>query len=150
MKTIAQNKKAYHDYFIEETFQVGMVLTGTEIKAIRQGKIQLKDSFARIQQGEIFLWNVHIAPFEQGNRFNHEPERIRKLLLKRKEINQLIGKTKESGYSLIPLSVYLQNGFAKMELGLAKGKKNYDKRETLKQKDAQRDIHRALKERQQG
>lgn len=145
MKIIAQNRKAHHDYFIEETFECGMVLTGTEIKSIRQGKIQLKDSFAKVTNGEVFLWNVHIAPFEQGNRYNHEPERTRKLLLRKKEISKLIGKNKEQGYSLIPIKVYLANGFAKVEIALAKGKKNYDKRESLKKKDAQRSIERALK-----
>ena len=134
-KLIAQNKKAYHDYFVEETFQAGMVLTGTEIKSIRKGKIQLKDSFCRIQQGEVFLWNCHIAAYEQGNRYNHEPERIRKLLLTKKEIAKLIGKTKETGYALVPINVFIQNGYAKIEIALAKGKKNYDKRETLKKKE---------------
>jgi len=145
-QVMAQNKKAYHDYFIEETFEAGMVLTGTEIKSIRQGKVQLKDSFARIQNGEVFLWKVHISPFEQGNRYNHDPERVRKLLLKQKEIAKLIGETKETGYSLVPLSIYLKGGFAKVELALVKGKKNYDKRESLKKKDANREIERALRE----
>lgn len=146
-KIIAKNKKATFDYFIEETFEAGMVLQGTEIKSIRQGKVQLKDSFARIINGEVFLLNAHIATYEQGNRYNHDPLRTRKLLLNRREINQLIGKTKESGYALIPLKIYLKNGFAKVELALAKGKKNYDKRESLKQKDAKRDIDRTLRER---
>ena len=145
-QVMAQNKKAYHDYFIEETFEAGMVLTGTEIKSIRQGKVQLKDSFARIQNGEVFLWKVHISPFEQGNRYNHDPERVRKLLLKQKEIAKLIGETKETGYSLVPLSIYLKGGFAKVELALVKGKKNYDKRESLKKKDSNREIERALRE----
>jgi len=145
MKTVAQNKKAYHDYHIEETLEVGMVLTGTEIKSIRNGKIQLKESFAKIQNGEVFLWNSHISHFEQGNRYNHEPLRTRKLLLKKKEIVRLIGKTKEAGYSLVPLKVYLKDGFAKLELALAKGKKQYDKRETLKKKDAERDMARAMR-----
>lgn len=146
-KIIAKNKKATFDYFIEETFEVGIVLQGTEIKSIRKGKVQLKDSFARITNGEVYLWNAHIATYEQGNRYNHDPLRTRKLLLNRREINQLIGKTKESGYSLIPTKIYLKNGFAKLELALAKGKKNYDKRDTLKQKDAKRDIDRTLRER---
>jgi len=145
-QVMAKNKKAYHDYFIEETFEAGMVLTGTEIKSIRQGKVQLKDSFARIQNGEVFLWKVHISPFEQGNRYNHDPERVRKLLLKQKEIAKLIGETKETGYSLVPLSIYLKGGFAKVELALVKGKKNYDKRESLKKKDSNREIERALRE----
>jgi len=145
-KVVAQNKKAYHDYFIEETFEAGIVLKGTEIKSIRKSKIQLKDSFATIKKGEVFLWKVHISPFEHGNRFNHEPERVRKLLLHRKEINKLIGKIKEQGYSLVPLKVYIKNGVAKVELALAKGKKNYDKREALKKKDAKREIEKSLKE----
>lgn len=146
IKIIAKNKKAYHDFFIEETYEAGMVLKGTEIKSIRNGKLQLKDSFAKIQNGEVFLWNCHISPYEQGNRFNHEPERTRKLLLSKKEINKLIGKTKETGYSLVPIKVYLKNGFAKVEIALAKGKKNFDKRETLKKKDAKRQIEIAMKE----
>lgn len=146
-KLIAQNKKALFDYFIEETMEVGIVLQGTEIKSIRQGKVQLKDSFAKISNGEVFLWNVHIAPYEHGNRYNHEPMRVRKLLLKNREISRLIGQTKEAGYSLIPTKIYLKNGFAKVELALAKGKKNYDKRESLKQKDAKREVDRTLRER---
>ena len=147
VKVIAQNKKARHDYFIEETFEVGMVLQGTEIKSIRKGKIQLKDSFAQIKNGEVFLLNAHISPYEQGNRYNHEPERTRKLLMKKQEISKLIGLKKEKGYSLVPLDVYLKNGFAKMTLALAKGKKNYDKRDTLKKRDAEHNIQVALKER---
>jgi SsrA-binding protein len=148
-KDMAKNKKAFHDYIIEETYEAGIVLTGTEIKSIRKGKVQLKDSYARIHQGEVFWWNGHIAPYEQGNRYNHEETRTRKLLLHRKEINKLIGKVKEEGYSLIPIRIYLKNGFAKMELALAKGKKNYDKRQSLKEKDAKRQIDRVLKERNQ-
>lgn len=148
VKMIAKNKKAYHDYFIEETYEAGIVLQGTEVKSIREGKIQLKDSFARIQNGEVFLWNCHIAPYEQGNRFNHEEERTRKLLLNKKEINQLSSEVKESGFSIVPLEVYLKNGFVKIQLALVKGKKNYDKRETLKQKDAKRQIDRILREKE--
>ncbi|HEY4553133.1 MAG TPA: SsrA-binding protein SmpB [Bacillaceae bacterium] len=147
-KTVAQNKKAYHDYFVEETYEAGIVLQGTEIKSIRAGKINLKDSFARIQQGELFLHNCHISPYEQGNRYNHDPLRTRKLLLHRKEINKLIGESKEQGYSIVPLKMYLKNGYAKVLIGLAKGKKKYDKREDLKQKEAKRDIERAFRERQ--
>lgn len=146
-KIIAKNKKATFDYFIEETFEAGIVLQGTEIKSIRQGKVQLKDSYAKVTDGEVFLWNTHIATYEQGNRYNHEPLRTRKLLLNRREINQLIGKTKEAGYALIPTKIYLKNGFAKVELALAKGKKHFDKRESLKLKDAKRDIDRSLRER---
>ncbi|WP_062354397.1 SsrA-binding protein SmpB [Bacillus kwashiorkori] len=147
-KVLAQNKKAYHDYFIEETFEAGIVLHGTEIKSIRRGRANLKDAYARIDKGEVFLHNMHISPYEQGNRYNHDPLRTRKLLLNRKEINKLIGETKEAGYSLIPTKLYLKNGYAKLELALAKGKKKYDKREDLKQKEAKRDIERAFRERQ--
>ncbi|WP_202079124.1 SsrA-binding protein SmpB [Caldalkalibacillus salinus] len=148
IKTVAQNKKARHDFHIEETFEAGIVLTGTEIKSIRAGRSNLKDSFARVKNGEVWLHNMHISPYEQGNRYNHEPERARKLLLNRKEINQLIGKTREQGFSLVPLKLYLKNGYAKLQLALAKGKKLHDKREALKRKDAKRDIERAFRERQ--
>jgi SsrA-binding protein len=147
-KTVAQNKKAYHDYSIEETYEAGIVLQGTEIKSIRAGKVQLKDSYARIHNGEMYLYSVHISPYEQGNIHNHDPLRTRKLLLHRREINKLIGESKESGYAIVPLKMYLKNGFAKVLIGLAKGKKKYDKREDLKQKDANRDIQRALREKQ--
>ncbi|WP_066058841.1 SsrA-binding protein SmpB [Robertmurraya korlensis] len=147
-KVVAQNKKANHDYFIEETYEAGMVLQGTEIKAIRAGRINLKDSYARIQNGEIYLLNAHVSPYEQGNRYNHDPLRQRKLLLHKKEIDKLLGETKEAGYALVPLKVYLKNGYAKILIGLGKGKKNYDKREDLKKKEAKRDIERAFRERQ--
>ncbi len=147
---IAQNKKATFDYFIEEMIEAGIVLKGTEIKAIRAGRMNLKDSFARISGGEIYLHNAHISEYEQGNRYNHEPTRARKLLLQKKQINELFGKTQQKGYSIVPLKVYLKNGFAKVLIGLAKGKKNYDKRETLKRQDAKREVERALKERQRG
>jgi len=147
-KTVAQNKKAYHDYFIEETYEAGIVLQGTEIKSIRAGKVQLKDSYARIHNGEMFLYSVHISPYEQGNRYNHDPLRTRKLLLHKREIMKLLGETKEAGFALIPLKMYLKNGYAKVLIGLAKGKKKYDKREDLKQKEAKRDIERAFRERQ--
>jgi SsrA-binding protein len=145
MKVIAQNKKARHDYHIEDTYEAGIVLTGTEIKSVRAGKVNLKDSFARIKDGEVWLYNMHISPYEQGNRFNHDPLRTRKLLLNRAEISRLIGLTKEKGYSLVPLRLYLKGGFAKLELALAKGKKLYDKREDLKRKDAKREMERALR-----
>ncbi len=148
IKLVAKNKKAYHDYFIEEKMEAGIVLTGTEIKSIRAGKANLKDSFATIKQGEIFIHNLHISPYDQGNRFNHEPTRMRKLLLHKLEISKLIGKTKEKGYAIVPLSIYLKNGLAKLELGLAKGKKLYDKRHDEAKKDAQREIERAFRERQ--
>ncbi|WP_062050292.1 SsrA-binding protein SmpB [Bacillus sp. JCM 19034] len=147
---IAQNKRARHDYFIEETFEAGIVLKGTEIKSIRAGRMNLKDSFARVSNGEAYLHNAHISEYEQGNRYNHDPVRARKLLLHKKEISQLIGQTQQKGYSLVPLKVYLKNGFAKVLIGLAKGKKNYDKRETLKRKDAKREVERALKDRING
>ena len=145
---IAQNKKARHDYFIEDTYEAGIVLKGTEIKSIRARRVNLKDSFARVQNGEVFLHNMHISPYEQGNRYNHDPLRTRKLLLHKKEISKLIGKTKEQGYSLIPLKIYIKDGFAKVLIGLAKGKKKYDKREDLKRKAANREIERAFRERQ--
>ncbi|MDE3840073.1 SsrA-binding protein [Bacillus methanolicus] len=147
-KTIAQNKKAYHDYFIEDTYEAGIVLQGTEIKSIRAGRVNLKDSYARIHKGEMFLYNMHISPYDQGNRYNHDPLRTRKLLLHKSEINKLIGETKEAGYALVPLKVYIKNGYAKVLIGLAKGKKKYDKREDLKRKEANREIERAFRERQ--
>ncbi|WP_059105940.1 SsrA-binding protein SmpB [Shouchella shacheensis] len=149
-KVVAQNKKARHDYFIEETYEAGIVLTGTEIKSIRAGRMNLKESFARVRDGEVFLHNAHISEYEQGNRYNHEPTRARKLLLHRKQINSLIGQTQQQGYALVPLKVYIKNGMAKVLIGLAKGKKNYDKRETLKRKDAKREMERAIKERMKG
>lgn len=147
-KVVAQNKKARHDYEIEETYEAGIVLTGTEIKSIRAGKVNLKDSYARIKDGEVFLLNMHISPYEQGNRFNHDPVRTRKMLLHKKEINKLIGLTKEKGYTLVPLKLYLKDGWAKVDLAVAKGKKLYDKREAMKKRDAQREIERAFRERQ--
>ncbi|CAJ1001219.1 MULTISPECIES: SsrA-binding protein SmpB [Brevibacillus] len=148
VKTLAQNRKARHDYHIEDVYEAGIALTGTEIKSVRAGRVQLKDSFARIQNGEVLLYNMHISPYEQGNRYNHEPERTRKLLLRRLEILKLNGLTREKGYSLVPLSLYLKGGWAKVELALVKGKKNYDKREDIKKRDAQREVERALRERQ--
>lgn len=147
-KQLAQNKKAYHDFFIEETFEAGIVLQGTEIKSIRKGKANLKDSFAKIEHGELYLHNMHVSPYEQGNRYNHDPLRTRKLLLHRKEINKLIGETKEVGYTIVPLKLYLKNGYCKVLIGLGKGKKQYDKREDLKKKEAKRDIERAFRDRQ--
>lgn len=145
-KPIAQNKKARHDFTIEETFEAGIVLQGTEIKSIRNGRINLKDSFARVNNGEVFLHNMHISPYEQGNIHNHEPTRARKLLLHRKQINQLIGQTQQKGYSLVPLKVYIKNGVAKVLIGLGRGKKKYDKREDLKRKQQKREIDRAIKD----
>ncbi|MCR6095164.1 SsrA-binding protein SmpB [Salipaludibacillus agaradhaerens] len=149
-KLIAQNKKARHDFHIEETYEAGMVLTGTEIKSIRNRRVNMKDSFARVAQGEAWLHNLHISPYEQGNRYNHDPVRTRKLLLHRKQINQLIGLTQQKGYTLVPLKIYIKNGVAKVLIGLGKGKKKYDKREDLKQKDAKREIQRAFKDNQLG
>ena len=148
VKTVAQNRKARHDYHIEQVFEAGIALTGTEIKSVRASRVQLKDSFARIENGEVLLYNVHISPYAQGNRFNHEPERTRKLLLNRLEILRLNSLVREKGYSLVPLSIYLKGGWAKVELALVKGKKHYDKREDLKKKDAAREVERALRERQ--
>ena len=147
-KTVAQNRKARHDYHIEQVFEAGIALTGTEIKSVRAARVQLKDSFVSVQDGELLLHKVHISPYEQGNRFNHEPERTRKLLMGRLEILKLNGLIRERGYSLVPLSIYLKGGWAKVELALVKGKKNYDKREDLKKKDAAREVERALRERQ--
>lgn len=148
-KQLVQNKRAGFDYFIEETYEAGIVLTGTEIKSLRNGRANMSDSFATIRNGEAFLHNMHISPFEQGNRHNpSDPTRTRKLLLKKDEIRKLIGATKQEGYTLVPLKVYLRNGFAKVLIGLGKGKKKYDKREVMAKRDAQRQIQRALRERQ--
>lgn len=146
-KVLAQNRKASHDYIILDTIEAGMVLTGTEIKSVRKAKINLKDGYASIRNGEVFLQNVHISPFEQGNIFNHDPLRTRKLLLHKKQIKYLIEETKTTGVTLVPLRVYLKNGVAKVLIGLAKGKKSYDNRDALKQKDMKREIDRAMKER---
>ncbi|MFC7064067.1 SsrA-binding protein SmpB [Halobacillus seohaensis] len=145
-KSIAQNRKAGHDYFIEETFEAGIVLQGTEIKAIRAGRVNLKESFARISNAEVFIHNMHISHYEQGNIYNHDPTRSRKLLLHRKQINQLIGATQQKGYALVPLKMYIKNGVAKLLIGLGRGKKKYDKREDLKRKQVNREIDRAIKE----
>ena len=146
-KVIAQNKKAGFDFFIEETIEAGIVLQGTEIKSARNGKVQLKDSFVRIRNGEAWISNMHISPYEQGNQFNHDPTRSRKLLLHKKQINELLGHSKIQGSAIIPLKMYLKDGFAKVLLGVGKGKKNYDKREDLKRKDAKREMDRAMKDR---
>ncbi|GFO68032.1 SsrA-binding protein [Geomonas limicola] len=146
-KLICNNKKAFHDYFIEERYEAGMVLQGTEVKSLRGGKANLNDSFAIVKNGEAYLHNLHISPYDFGNRQNHDPDRMRKLLLHKKEILKLFSKIREQGYTLIPLRIYFKDGKVKAELGLAKGKKNYDKRETLKQNDMKRDVQVALKER---
>ena len=138
--TVIENRKARYDYFIEDSITCGMVLTGTEVKSIRTGQAQLKDSFAKIEKGEAWLYNCHISPYKFGNRFNHSPLRKRKLLLHKKELLKLYGKIKEKNYALIPLKIFFSHNFAKLELGLAKGKKTYDKRETIKKKELQRAI----------
>ncbi|AEB75259.1 SsrA-binding protein SmpB [Clostridium botulinum] len=145
--TLAQNRKAYHEYFIEETFEAGIALVGTEVKSIRGGKANLKDSYASIKNGEVFVCNMHISPYEQGNIFNKDPLRERKLLLHKSQINTLLGYTAQQGYTLIPLSLYLKKGRVKVALGVAKGKKNYDKRDAIAAKSAKRDIDRQMKER---
>ncbi len=146
VKVIAKNKKAFHDYQIEDQFEAGIALTGTEIKSIRKGSVNLRDAYARIDRGEVFLLGMHISPFEQGNRFNVDPTRTRKLLMHRKEIDKLTGLIKTKGLTLIPLDIHLRNGFAKVQLGLARGKKLYDKRATAARRDAERMIQRKLKE----
>lgn len=144
-RVIATNKKAYHNYFVEETFEAGMSLLGTEVKSIRNGKVNLKEGFGRIKNGEVFLFNCHISPYSHGNIMNHEPLRDRKLLLHKREINRLIGKIQRQGYTLLPLKIYLKNGMIKLELGLGKGKKLHDKRDDMKQKESKRNIEKALK-----
>lgn len=144
-KIVATNKKAYHDYFILEKMEAGIVLSGTEVKAIREGRLNLKDSFAIVQGGETYLFNCHISPYSHGNRENHDPTRSRKLLLHRKEIRKLIGKTQEKGLTLVPLRVYLKRGRVKIELGVARGKKLIDKRETTRRKEADREARAAMK-----
>ena len=148
-KPLAQNKKASHDYFIEETYEAGIVLTGTEIKSVRNGKANINDAFATVRNGEMFIHNMHISPFEQGNRHNPtDPTRARKLLLHKQQITKLLGQSKQEGYAIVPLKIYTRNGYAKLLVGLGKGKKQYDKRESAAKKDAQRDIQRALREKQ--
>ena len=145
IRIIAKNKKARHDFFIEETYEAGISLVGTEVKSIRMGKVNLKDSFAQVKRGELFVLNMHISPYEKGNIFNRDPLRTRKLLMHKKEISKLSGLTAAKGYSLVPLSLYLKNGLVKMEIGLARGKKLYDKRQDLKEKAVKRDIDSHLK-----
>lgn len=143
-KTVAQNKKAYHDYFVIETYEAGIELFGTEVKSIRQGKINLKDSWCNIDGGEIFANGVHISPYDHGNIFNRDPLRSKRLLMHKKEILKLFGLTKQQGYAIIPLQVYFKKGRAKMQIGLCKGKKLYDKREAAAKKSAERDIERNM------
>lgn len=150
-KVIANNKKAYHDYFIDETFEAGIVLTGTEVKSLRGHGASLRDSYATVRKGEVWLHNVHISPYSHGNRANVDPDRARKLLLHRKEIRYLTGKTAERGFTLVPLKIYFtRENLAKVELGLARGKKAYDKRASIAERDHKRDVERALRDRQKG
>ncbi len=144
-KTITTNRKAFHEYHIFDKLTAGMVLTGTEIKSIRQGGINLKDSFVKIENGEALLYSCHISPYDKGNIYNHEPERVRKLLLKKKEIEKFQIKVNKEKYTIVPLSVFIERGFAKVEIALAKGKKLYDKREDIAKKSQQRDIQRNFK-----
>ena len=143
-KLIAQNKKAYHDYHIEETLEAGIVLTGTEVKSLRVGKANMRDSYAAVEDGELWLIGVHISPYEQGNIFNHDPLRKRKLLVHGSEIRRLYGKVRVAGFTLVPTKLYFKEGRAKVEVALAKGKTTYDKRETLAKKEAERDMERAF------
>lgn len=145
IKLISNNKKAYHDYFVDEEYEAGIELSGTEVKSVRQGKVNLKDSYISCKTGEAFIIGMHISPYEQGSRFNHEPLRTRRLLLHRREINKLIGLTSQEGYTLIPLKVYFSGQYVKVAVGLCRGKKNYDKRAAMAERDAKRSMDRALK-----
>lgn len=145
VKSIAQNRKARHDYFVEDTYEAGMALKGTEVKSIRQGRVNVKESFARVKDGEVFVYGMHISPFEQGNIYNTDPLRPKKLLLHKSEIRKMNGEVMRQGYALIPLEIYLKDSRVKLLLGLCKGKKLHDKRDDSAQKDAQRDIARALR-----
>src|SRR5690242_3602263 len=144
-KDVAVNRRAYHDYFIDEKYEAGVMLTGTEVKSVRNGRTNLRDGFVRIDDGEAWLENVHISPYAEGNLMNHEPMRSRKLLLHRKEISSLIGKVKQKGYTLIPLRVYITRNHAKVEVGLARGKRQYDKRASIAEREAKREIERAVR-----
>ena len=145
VKIIANNKKAYHDYYVEEKFEEGISLAGTEVKSVRQGKVNLKDAYCSVKKGEMILQGAHISPYEKGNIFNKDPLRDRKLLMHRKEIDRLFGKVKQDGYSILPLQVYLKGPYVKVEIGLCKGKKLYDKRESAAKKSAKRDMERSMK-----
>lgn len=144
-KALTTNRKAYHDYHVEETFEAGIALTGTEVKSLREGRANLRDGYAAVEGGEVFLRNCHVSPYAPANRFNHEPRRPRKLLLHRAEIRRLIGKVQEKGLTLVPLSLYLKDGRVKVELALCRGKKQYDKREDLKRRTQEREVAEALK-----
>lgn len=149
IKLIANNKKAYHDYFIEDTYEAGISLAGTEVKSLRMGKCSVKESFIKIEKGEMIVYGMHISPYEKGNIFNKDPLRPRKLLLHRYEINKMAGKMAEKGYTLVPLKVYFKGSLVKVEVGLAKGKKLYDKRQDMAKKDAKREMEREFKSRNQ-
>ena len=150
LRTVAQNKKAYHDYFVLESLEAGIELCGTEVKSIRAGQVNLKDSWCEVVEGEMVVNGMHISPYEQGNIFNRDPRRVRRLLLHKNEILRLFGLVKQDGYALIPLSLYLKGARVKLQLGVCKGKKNYDKRETEAKRQAQRDMERAMRERIRG
>ena len=145
-KLVANNKKAFHDYFIDETYEAGVALHGTEVKSLRMGKCSIKESFIRIENGEVFVYGMHLRPYEKGNIFNKDPLRVKKLLLHKYEINKLAGRVAEKGYTLVPLQVYFKEGKVKVEIGLARGKKLYDKREDIAKKDAKREIEREFKD----
>ncbi len=145
LKLVANNKKAYHDYFIEEKYEAGLVLHGTEVKSLRMGKCSIKEAFIRIENGEGFIYGMHISPYAKGNIFNKDPLRVRKLLLHKSQIQKLIGNSAEKGYTIVPLQVYFSNGRAKIEIGLAKGKKLYDKRQDIAKKDQKREAEKELK-----
>lgn len=145
VKLVAQNKKAHHEYFLEELFEAGIALSGTEVKSLRQGKCSLKESFVRIEKGEAFLYNMHISPYEQGNIFNKDPLRTRKLLLHKSEIRRLIGKVKTDGYTIVPVKIYFSGNYAKVQIALAKGKKLYDKRQDIAKKDQRREAEKSFK-----
>ena len=144
-KLIANNKKAYHDFFIDETYECGIALHGTEVKSMRMGKCSIKEAFVRIEDGEVFVYGMHVSPYEKGNIFNKDPLRVKKLLLHKYEINKLLGKIKEKGYTLVPLQVYFKDGKVKVEIGLARGKKLYDKREAIAKKDQSREAEKEFK-----
>ena len=149
MKLVANNKKAYHDYFVDEKIEAGLVLHGTEVKSLRMGKCSIKESFIRIENAEMFVYGVHISPYEKGNIFNKDPLRVKKLLLHKSEINKLTGKIKEKGFTIVPLQVYFKDGKAKMEIGLCRGKKLYDKRQDIAKRSAEKEMAMRLKEKQQ-
>ena len=145
IKLIANNKKAYHDFFIDETYECGIALHGTEVKSMRMGKCSIKEAFIRIEDGEVFVYGMHVSPYEKGNIFNKDPLRVKKLLMHKYEINKLLGKIKEKGYTLVPLQVYFKDGKVKVEIGLARGKKLYDKREAIAKKDQRREAEKEFK-----